>query len=484
MFACLLLPNFRLQAALRWRESEAGGKGISMAIVDGGFLVEVNDRARECGIVPGMTSPQAMGRDGGIRIFSSDPAQEESLNDVLLDQGLMLSPEVERTAPGVVTTDLRRAARGMCWQQMADGVVAGLRDQALEVRVGVAGTPDLAHLAAEGARPSAIVYQAAAFVSTLPLEALHPSGPLRVIFQDWGLRTVGDLLRLPRDETISRLGAEGEKLLAGISGRHQRPLRLVRTAPEYRAAYRFEYEVATTEPLLFLLRRFLEELTGRLRAVHQVAREMELRIPLDDGMVHERDFVIPVPTSEIEGLFRIVQTYLENLRLRQCPVGVQLRLVAADPARDQLRLFDRALRDPNQFGETLARLKALLGNDQVGVPVCRDTHEPNQFAMRAMFSPMTENPVSLPAMGLPLRRYRPAEPSRVEVADGRPVRVSFRSATERVCQWAGPFRLSGQWWEASSWAVEEWDVGLENGGLYRLAQRGQNWTVEGCYDVC
>lgn len=528
MFACLLLPNFRLQAALRWRESEAGGKtaealrrsepegessllvsrrvehgsagaspsqndpepfeawgkNTSMAIVDGGLLVEVNDQARERGIAPGMTNPQAMGRDGEIRILFSDRAQEDSLHDLLLDQGLRLSPEVERTAPGVITVDLRRAAQRMCWQQMADGVVVGLRDQALEVRVGVAGTPDLAHLAAEGARPSAVVYQAATFVAALPLEALHPSGPLRMIFQDWGLRTVGDLLRLPRGETISRLGAEGEELLARISGRHQRPLRLVRTAPEYRAAYCFEYEVATTEPLLFLLRRFLEELTGRLRAAHQVAREMELRIPLDDGTVHERNFVIPAPTSEIEGLFRIVQTHLESLRLRQCPVGVQLRLVPVDPSRDQLRLFDRALRDPNQFGETLARLKALLGNDQVGVPVCRDTHEPDQFAMRAMFSAATENQVSPPAMGLPLRRYRPAKRIQVEVADGRPVRVSFRSAAKRVRQWAGPFRLSGHWWEAASWAVEEWDVGLENGGRYRLGRRGPDWTVEGCYDVC
>jgi len=483
MFACLLLPNFRLQAALRWREAEAWGKNASVAMVEGGLLVEVNARACERGIALGMTSPQAMARDGGIRIFSSDPVQEDSLNDVLVDQGLGLSSELERTAAGVVTADLRRAARGMCWQQMADGVVEGLRRQALEVQVGVAGTPDLAHLAAERARPSAIVYQASAFVAALPLEALHPSGPLQMIFQDWGLRTVGDLLRLPRGETIQRLGAEGEELFSRISGRHHRPLRLVRTAPEYRAAFRFEYEVATTEPVLFLLRRFLEELTGRLRAVHQVAREMELRIPLDDETVHERDFVIPVPTSEVEGLFRILFIHLESLRLQQCPVGVQLKLVASDPARDQLRLFERALRDPHQFGETLARLKALLGNEQVGVPVCRDTHEPGQFEMRAIFAGASDDRLSPPAQGLPLRRYRPAERSRVDVEDGRPMVVSFRSTAERVCQWAGPFRLSGQWWETSSWAVEEWDVGMENGGLYRLARRGRDWTVEGCYDV-
>lgn len=199
MFACLLLPNFRLQAALRWRDPvgcgghASGDLSVGSAVVeDGGVLVEVNAAARARGLVPGLTGPQAMARDAAVRIFSPEGAQEDSLSDLLVDQALGLSPDVERTASGVVTIDLRHAARGVCWQQLADGVVARFQNRTLQVQVGVAGTPDLAYLAAQGARPSAIVYQAAAFVGTLPLEALDLSEALALTFQDWGLRSVGD----------------------------------------------------------------------------------------------------------------------------------------------------------------------------------------------------------------------------------------------------------------------------------------------------
>ena len=55
-----------------------------------------------------------------------------------------------------------------------------------------------------------------------------------------------------------------------------------------------ECEIETVEPLLFLLRRFLESLCERLRAVYRVAQNMALCLPLEDGSSHERTFCLPV----------------------------------------------------------------------------------------------------------------------------------------------------------------------------------------------
>lgn len=482
MFACLLLPDFSLQAALRWREVSG-----SAAVVEekSGLLREVNAVARSRGITPGQTGPQAMARDGGIVLLPPAVAQEECLGHLLVDRALTLSPDVECTAAGVVTADLRRAARGLCWQQTGDGLVAQFRQDQLDLQVGVALTPDLALLAARGARPVAIVYQAAAFAAALPVGALDPPENLRRTLADWGVGTVGEFLRLSKTGVVERLGGEAQDVLRRVSGRHKRPLRLVRQRPDYAEAFDFEYEVDTTEPLLFLLRRFLTDLTARLGDAGRVARGMTLDIPLDDGSRHERTFSVPAPTAEGEALFRILHTYLETLHLPQRPVGVRLRLEAADPARDQLQLFESALRDPNRFGETLARLKALLGNDRVGVPVAADTHEPDRFTLREAFVQAPRQPgKSGVSHGLPLRRYRPPETVRVEVENGHPAAVVSRRATGTVARRAGPYRLSGRWWDAGRWEIEEWDVELVEGGLYRLARRGRTWTVEGCYDVC
>lgn len=488
MFACLLLPNFRLQAALRWRET-AG----SVAVVDGqtGLLLEVNEAALARGIAPGQTGPQAMARDGRILLLPPSTAQEECLNHLLIDRAMGLAPEVEHAAPGAAIADVSRAAKGLCWQQLADGLVAQFRAEDLRLQVGVAATPDVSLLAAQGANPSAVVYEASAYVAPLPIAALEPSEQVRQILADWGVATVGDFLRLPRAGVVERLGAEADSLLRRVSGRYKRPLRLVRLRPEYAEAFDFDYDVETTAPLLFLLRRFLNDLAARLRDAGRVARQMALGVPLDDGSRHERTFCIPSPTADVEVLYRILDTHLETLQLPQRPVGLRLRLEDTVPARDQLQLFESALRDPNLFGETLARLKAFLGNDCVGIPRPADTYEPDRFAMGEFFDAgqprektETQGAASLSSLrGLPLRRCRPSLFARVTMKDGCPSAVASDAGTGGVVQFSGPYRLSGAWWDTQAWTIEEWDVELDDGGLFRIARRGRQWAVEGCYEA-
>lgn len=469
---------------MRWRDAEGAA-----AVVDerSGLLLETNGAARARGIFPGQTGPQAQARDGGVRLLHPSAGQEECLTQLLADRALTLSPHGEHTAPGVVTADLRRTAKAVWWRQLGDGLVTWFCAERLTVRVGVAPTADLALLAARGADPVAVVREPAAFVSTLPIEALDPSESLRRVLADWGITTLGELLQLPRAETLHRLGAEAQDIFRRVSARNNRPLHLLRLRPEYAEAFDFDYEVETLDPLVALLERFLQGLTARLRETGHVACRMEFALPLDDGTRHERTFLIPVPTADGETLLRILRTHLEMFRLPQRPIGVRLNLEAAVPGQDQLCLFERALRDPNHFGETLARLKALVGNDAVGVPVPADTHEPDCFAMREFFessrTPPGDIQTKTPALrGLPLCRYRPPLAGRVVFRDAVPAVLYFPCAMGEVAHCAGPFRLSGGWWDTARWEREEWDVELAGGGMFRIARSGPTWTMEGCYE--
>jgi protein ImuB len=484
MFGCIFLPKFRLQAALRWHDVRGPAVVVDEATLKG-IVWEANEEAAAKGIAAGMTSAQAMARDTGIVIRPHSPAQEQCLNQILVQTALTLSPDVELTCDGACTADLRRVGKGTCWQQLADQQIARLRAQGLRAVAGIAPTPDLAHLAARGAQPSAVVYDTGAFASGLPIEALEPSANLLEILRGWGIHRVGEFLALPKAETIERLGPEAEALRRKVSGRHKRLLRLVRTVPEYAEAFDFECEIETVEPLLFLLRRFLDGLCERLRAVYRVAQSLMLCLPLEDGSNHERVFCIPVPTAEVEVLFRILHTHLEDLQLAKRPIGVRLNIQATLPAKDQLQLFQSALRDPNRFGETLAKLKAFLGNDSVGVPARSNTYRPDSFMLADCFAAETETgkkPAcpSEPPRGLSLRRYRPALPSIVRMKNGRPISVESSAACGIIHECAGPYRLSGNWWDSERWQQEEWDVALAKGGLYRLSRHETVWKIEGC----
>ena len=49
---------------------------------------------------------------------------------------------------------------------------------------------------------------------------------------------------------------------------------------------------------------------------------------------------------------------------------------------------------------------------------------------------------------------------------------------------AGPWRLSGDWWDKDGWVRDEWDVALADGTLCRLAHdlRTGAWLLDAIYD--
>lgn len=481
MFAALILPQFPLQAASRWRDV-SGPAVIVDDVGSKGVVLDVSDAAAAKGIHAGMSSAQAMARDMRVRILARSPEQESALTALLVENALRLSADVEAMSENVCIADLRARSKPPCWQVWGDELISSFRHEALRLAVGLAPTPDLAVLAARGTEAVNVIYDAAAFVRGLPIRALDPSPHLAERLHDWGIPTVGDLLALPKAEVIERLGNEAADLLRKVSGRHKRPLRLVRPVSRYVEAFDFEHEIETTEPLLFLLRRFLGSLCERLRAVHLVAQRMVLRVPLENGSAYERSFSIPAPSTDAKVLYRILDTHLESLRLEHRPVALCLEIEPAKSAGSQLNLFETALRDLNRFGETLARLKALLGEDCVGIPRKLDTYRPDAFMFDEIFSDESSEPDDEPR-GIPLRKFRPAISADVEIEGGVPMRLRSAVASGAVAQRAGPFRLSGEWWDVERWQIEEWDVELCEGGMFRLSRSRDGWRLEGAYEL-
>ena len=176
------------------------------------------------------------------------------------------------------------------------------------------------------------------------------------------------------------------------NGRSSRLLKLIRPPESFQESFEFEREIETAEPLLFMLRRFLEQLAVRLAAIYLVAKELTLRITFansrqDEPAVagkqsYERVFKIPQPTNDVDLLFRMLQTHLENFRSEHPIVAVALSAEPIKPAGEQFGLFETTLRNPHQLSETLARLTALLGGDRIGTPVLEETHRPDAFRMQ------------------------------------------------------------------------------------------------------
>src|SRR5438067_8226257 len=243
--------------------------------------------------------------------------------------------------------------------------------------------------------------------SNAPKAELSTAEILRILHK-WGIHTLGQLAALDKEELRDRLGSEAVRFWERANGTATRLLKFVQPPEAFEESFEFDHEIETAEPLLFMLRRFLEQLAVRLSAIYLVAQELTLRISFSnsrqvrlgtdssdwrnesavvatttrtDKKTYERVFKIPQPTNDVDLLFRMLQTHLENFKSEHPIVAVALTAQPIRPASQQCRLFETALRNPQQLYETLARLSALLGNDRVGTPIKEETHRPDAFRM-------------------------------------------------------------------------------------------------------
>jgi protein ImuB len=320
------------------------------------------------------------------------------------------------------------------------------------------------------------------------------------ILHKWGIHTVGQLVALDKEELAARLGPEAVRMWERANGKTTRLLKLVQPPESFEEIFEFENEIETAEPLLFMLRRFLEQLSVRLNAIYLVAKELSLRITFTNKQRYERCFKIPQPTNDVDLLFRMLQTHLENFKSEHPIIAVSLHVQPIKPNSQQFGLFETTLRNPNQLSETLARLTALLGVDRVGTPVLDETHRPDAFHIEPFCWDAVESAVlsgELPdalrtahATTIALRRFRPAVSASVFLSENIPAHLRSANpfgcrsgqANGKVAEQRGPYLASGNWWDETAWVRAEWDLQLENAVLLRCHQSGEAWEVDGVYD--
>ena len=92
------------------------------------------------------------------------------------------------------------------------------------------------------------------------------------ILHKWGIHTLGQFAELEREEVGLRLGAEAVQMWDRATGRTTRLLKLVTPPESFSETFEFENEIETIEPLLFILRRFLQQHTQRLSALYLVTK--------------------------------------------------------------------------------------------------------------------------------------------------------------------------------------------------------------------
>ncbi|HTB17673.1 MAG TPA: hypothetical protein VK708_06130, partial [Bryobacteraceae bacterium] len=159
--------------------------------------------------------------------------------------------------------------------------------------------------------------------------------------------------------------------------------------------------------------------------------------------------------------------------------ALALSLKPVHPRTVQTGIFLPVTPAPDKLELTLARIRGIVGENNVGLPELLNTHHPHPF--RLVPGPPAPNPQPQSPGRQAFRYFRPPLSATVELDGNRPSRLTASGIHGKVLNAAGPWRTSGDWWTTTVWYRDEWDVALSNGSLYRI-YRDSHWFVEGSYD--
>ncbi len=488
--ACVRVPWFAAAAAVRCEPALAERP---LAVVRGappaGHVVEANAVARQHGVVPGMTEAQARARCATLVRRPDSARVQASAQQALLGAALGVSPRVEDGGPGLAYVELTGLAR-LFGDAAAIGerLVRAARAVGLDVRVGVASTRVAARVASHGPARVRVVAAAEeqAVLAAAPLDVLALPADLRATLAGWGIRDLGGLAALPRRGVAARLGRRGLVAQDLARGVDREPFRPWTPPPFWEEARDLDWEVTALPALMEVVRGVIGRLTARLAAAHLAMDAVEVRLGLSSGARVERTVALAHPTGDPEVALTLVRRDLEARPPAAPVVAVAVSARPIPPRPGQAMLGQPPAPLERDLAALLGRLVRLVGPEHVGTAVVEDSHRPDAVHL-APFGP-PEGAVGAgagPGEGvLALRRLRPPRTVQVRCEAGRPAEVRWDGRLTAVRAWAGPWRLSGAWWDTDGWAREEWDALLADGTLCRLAydRVASAWLLEGIYD--
>ncbi len=454
--ACLFVPLFPLAARLR---SEPNLAGETVVLLEGNGtaarVVAASRPARRAGIRPGQTLSQARALVPKLVARARDRESECASQDALADVAETFSPRVESPGGGVVYLDATGLERHFPTEkELARALAAAAQKAGLPARVGLARSKLAARIAAEASTDEPTIVadgEEPRFLAPLPLARLAPHLDVAEALARWGIRSIGELARLPEAEIASRLGRLGQELHETACGYDPHPLVPRLPPPLFREAMELEWPVVTLEPFLFLAHAALERLSKRLESHGLAATKLELELGLEPDGHDLRTIDLPAPTRDPKTLLTLTRLGLEA-RPPGAPVSRFGFVAHPDrPRRAQLTLFGPPALSPDKLATTIARLAALLGADRVGSPRPADSHSPGS-GFTVDFAPPPPPDLRRPARKgrglLAVRVLRPAVPLEVVVAEDVPQREWTPDKPDR---WRVPEERFGPPREGDDW---------------------------------
>jgi protein ImuB len=497
LYACLYVPEFPVQALLRLR-GDIRGRGC--AVLEGEpplqHVCSCNEAAYGAGIECGMTRVELETFESVI-ILKRSRAEEEVAKNVLLECAEGFSPSIaDRNEDGcfLCVIDIAGTEK-LHGPPSVLGKALFSRVQSLGFVCSVAIASNfhagicLAHSLAPGQLRVVPPNGERDALAPLPLSVLDLTKEQRETFSLWGINTLGSLAALPAKSLIARMGQDGCRLRQLAQG--MLPHLFVPIEPSFLLEEFMELDspVEALESLLFVMSAMLEQLIARAANRALALRSVTILLFLEGGDPHSRTVRPALPSSDRQLWIKLIHLDLEAHPPGAAILSLRLTAEPGYTSKVQLGLFTPQLPDATRLDVTLARIRAIVGEDAVGSPVLSDTHRPDSCTLQPFrIDPGEGSRSSSPQSLTALRQLRPPEDVSITLQHQRPISFFFRQRRYDVERSYGPWLAGGEWWGNARWGFQQWDLIARSQVGETLCcclahdLVGKRWQMTGLYD--
>lgn len=431
LWACILLPHLALDGVLRRHATPDQPLALISGPSQRRVLHAVNEAAEAEGLQAGQPLTTAQTLCHHFAKVDYDSAAVERTHDFLAAWAYRYGSLVSRSLPSTLLLEVEASFKLFGpWPRLEARLRHDLSELGFRHRIVLAPNPWAARALVNRHDGLAIgqntplqqaLGQLPVDASGLPLEVSESLGRM-------GLRTLQQVFALPRAALGKRVGAPALQQLDRLTGALATPLPYFQPADVFEARIEFNYDVTSSQALLFPLRRLIDDLAVYLAGRDGGVQQFLLRLEHDRGPVTDVRIGLLAAEREPAMLFEFARGRLEPLTLSASVSAMQLIATELPPfvpaARD---LFDTRPQQAMPWQQLRERLRARLGDDTVHGLAIRADHRPErswQIDVQTKSSPLP-----LPRPGWLLRQPIPLRDHRLRIL-------------------AGPERIESGWWEA------------------------------------
>ena len=436
LWTALHFPLFPLESFL-----PASARSEPWAVTDGAHVAICNGQAREKGIRPGTSLATACALAPALNHRQRDPAAEAAALEQVAAWAVQFTPAVTLQPPRGLLLEVEGSLRLLGGiGKILEAIKRDTADMGYTLSVACAPTAGAAWLLARGGAEQVFAGSRAIreAISPLPVRVLDCDAQTLETLAAIGVRSLGDLLALPRDGTARRFGQRVLDQLDRALG-HLPEARMFFTAPpRFDAALELAADITSAEVLLFPAKRLLTQLAGYLAARCAGIQRFRLTLGHEDAPETALEIGLATPSRDAGRFVILARERLAATSLA-APV-TRMRLTAGEIftlAGDSGSLFPDRTSDAGDWARLVERLSARLGQEAVHGLAPRAEHRPERAWQATAPGAGAAQAARSPRPLWLLERSRPLDEmdSKPQYHDGPLALI------------AGPERIESGWWD-------------------------------------